>query len=479
VFRLYDSQYSLLRLYSTVQNIMYSRALFALLLIAFKSDQFIQSFCDGKWEGSNSPDISSYQIVAARNHYNSSTARNSSLEFVNTACPAQVAHYTCYYLGDPQRAKIIEFKRFIPNPSSNEDDGCLPFHPLEFLELIRNREVILHGDSIIGNVWTSLFCSLYSVTESKYFIDFKKLVKQCDELCPLGKAAHSYKHGGSIKFEHFNTTIHFMLANSYSPNLVKFIESHKHSIIIYNVGLHYNEKPKFDKDMGSAASALSAYFVDKRQRNESIPLVFFAETSPQHFDANPNGYYGQLTGNYAGVRKCVPIVKEGIEGHNLSTIYQADWRNRLVTKHFESLIQQGDITSIPWAKGLYEQYDQHIETSPFSFTPFDCTHWCFPSGVDRYMLLILYNALFRRLDPVKWKLYNEERNIDTQSKSLGPVEGDLVKSMVRKEIFLIQNGQKRIFTSWDAFEGRGYSLNNVRGVDEATLNKFETGPPLD
>jgi hypothetical protein len=334
--------------------------------LTFRSgSQSIKNFCDGKWERSSIPDVSSYPIIAARSHYNSSTSTESSLEFINTACPAQVAHYTCYYHGDTKRAQNIEFKRFIPDPPTTENEACLPFHPVEFLELIRNKEVIFYGDSILGNLWTSLFCSLYSTTHSTYSINFIKLDK-CDELlCPLGEASHSYNHGGSIKFEHFNVTMHYMLVNTYDSNFVKFIDMNKDKIIIYNVGLHYNDEKQFDHDMEEAASALSTYFNSKRQQNESLPLLFFAESSPQHFPVNPNGYYDQLTQNYIGIKQCLPIIKEGETGHDSQSIYQADWRNRLVEKHFQTLLQQGAITLIPWAKGLYDQYDQHLEIFTF------------------------------------------------------------------------------------------------------------------
>jgi hypothetical protein len=298
------------------------------LLLAFRAKCQLQSFCDGKWEASNISDISSYPILAARNHYNLSTARESAVEFVNTACPAQVAHYTCYYHGDTQRAQNIEFKRFIPNPPTNDSDGCVSFHPLEFLELIRNRVVIFHGDSILGNVWTSLFCSLYSASKSLYSIDFRKLIKGGDILCPLGEAAHSYNQGGTIKFPHFNVTLHFALMNEYYSTFTKFIEFNKNYIIIYNTGLHYNEEAKFNHDMKEAASALSNYFTNKRHRNETIPLLFFAETTPQHFNTTANGYYDEIALNHKGSKQCVPTVKEGVEGHNFTRLLEADWRNR-------------------------------------------------------------------------------------------------------------------------------------------------------
>jgi hypothetical protein len=120
-----------------------------------------------------------------------------------------------------------------------------------------------------------------------------------------------------------------------------------------------------------------------------------------------------------------------------------------------------------------------LKFSPFYYVPFDCTHWCFPSGADRYMLLMLYNTLFRRVDVTQWKVLNQENLTEDKLKGTGLMEGDLVKSSRQREIYLIQNGQKRLFNSWDAFAGRGYSLDKVKMIDETMLNKIEIGSLLE
>jgi hypothetical protein len=68
-----------------------------------------------------------------------------------------------------------------------------------------------------------------------------------------------------------------------------------------------------------------------------------------------------------------------------------DWRNDILHNEFSSLIRQGHVTIVPLVKGLQSQYDAHAGDDV------DCTHWCYPSGIQKYWHQIYYNAIERRL----------------------------------------------------------------------------------
>jgi hypothetical protein len=95
------------------------------------------------------------------------------------------------------------------------------------------------------------------------------------------------------------------------------------------------------------------------------------------------------------------------------------------------------------------------------------------------MLLLLYNTLLRRLDPMKWKLYHQENVKDNKLKLLGLEEGDIVKAPKERETYRLEKGKKSLFKSWGAFVHRGYSMNDVKTVGKDILNEIELGPPLD
>eukprot|EP01033_Poteriospumella_lacustris_P009197 gene9197-6614_t len=463
-----------------------------------------------------------------------SVYNTSVRDFLESACPAQVAHYTCYYHGNASHAQELEFRRYVPHQVStndprnadNDDSTCLPFRLVEFLSLLRNRRVFFLGDSILGNLYVSLFCSLYHVAESHHRINFIKLYS-CDKvLCPFDSESHSYNHADVLTFREYNASLFYFIYNQVDFDLRRVADHFgmtADDVLVINPGIHYNDRNLFTGHLRVLHSQLTGMWADRDFRARA-PTVLFAESTPQHFPAQAegqaNGYYPQLTTGFQGERKCRPFVGPNSTAEERQRVYESDWRNRLVEQELGDLIAVGNlsaplsaadldqpfITRVPLAAGLYDQFDAHLESSPFVFVPYDCTHWCFPGGVDRYMHLMLYNALWRALRrtqqrqdlqklikdsaPVqeKWRHQQEQRDKSVKEhdrtwRQRGlPANlraGSVVKVDRQQAIYFVnEQGQCQMFNSWSAFVSRGYDLSNVVSVTMDELRLMEEGPPL-
>ena len=78
---------------------------------------------------------------------------------------------------------------------------------------------------------------------------------------------------------------------------------------------------------------------------------------------------------------------------NATLVAEHDYRNAIL----HALLKNDNVfTIIPIAHGLYSQWDAHVEGSKIvSYAGFDCTHWCYPSGVFKFVQRMVYNYIVR------------------------------------------------------------------------------------
>lgn len=405
----------------------------------------------------------------------------------------------------------------------NSTDQCMPFWPLEFLSLVRDRRVFFVGDSIMGNLFISLLCALYHTSEAVYRVNFVKLYHCDNVLCPLNEAKHSYNRGGAITFHATNTTLTYTMINSPSKDVAGVLERYgvtSGDILVLNPGLHFNDKDKYRNAMETLKESLQSL---KTSTPERFPIIFYNEITPQHFPDMPNGYYAQITENYSGTRICKPFY-DPTNSSSVRAAHAQDWRNRIMEDVLASLISKGDVTVIPIASALYDQYDAHLGTSPFYYVPFDCTHWCFPGNVDRYMQLMLFNGILRKLrtivpngskhhvkatdtkqtansknstsatTPIRARppstleleqmlqpaYVNDESWQSALVSSLGLKAGDIIGVKSQRAIYMLDNaGRKCVFNSWDAFVRRGFDVSQVKQLSVDDFVLIPDGPPLE
>lgn len=494
------------------------------------------AYCEGSWKSSRTADPASYPIVASRQPLRIDDYNTSVRDFLESACPAQTAHYTCYYHGNTTHAQELEFRRYIPyhfstsNPRNEDNDHstCLLFRPFEFLSLLRNRRMFFLGDSILGNLYVSLFCSLYHVSESHHRVNFIKLFG-CDKvLCPFDTESHSYNHGDVLTFREFNTSLFFFIFNKIEFDLrgvVDYYGMTADDIVIINQGIHYNEPKSFAGHLRSFHLQLNKLWSNHDFRTR-MPILLYAESTPQHFPAEmenqANGYYKPVTTTQEQLpvnrtRKCRSFISSKPTTEEKQRVYKSDWRNRLVEHELGSFLAAANIsaplsitdldrpfiTRVPLAASLYDQFDAHLETSPFLWVPFDCTHWCFPGGVDRYMHLMLYNAVWRALRRVQQRqdlqkltkdsttiqemrrqpLDNSVKEHDRTWRQRGlPANlhaGSLIKMSHQRTIYYINDqGQRQMINSWEGFVSRGFDMAKVVTVSMEEFRLIEEGLPL-
>jgi hypothetical protein len=349
--------------------------------------------CEGHWQQLDH-EPNDYHISASRTPFLANKANLSIDTFIKEACPAQVALYTCYFSHDDQaRSKRIERMSFV----ADNDEQCRPFFPAEFLRLLRNRRVLFHGDSTSGQLWTSLVCSLYHIEESYVHTAFWG-GGEChrSRRCPVEplpdnqfNPLHAYLSSGYINFRHSNTSlIHYAENHLQSlPTHVRNFALGPEDVVVVGHGLH-NSEPK---PWASEIEGFRRYLEEQLLGTDSVhaPLYFVLHSTPQHFDSS-NGYFDFGDQAHMSKTPCVPLARYN-ESTDRSRLYVNDWRNQILEKELSAnpfLLKK--LTVIPISLGLNSRFDAHPPVH-------DCTHWCFPGGIYKYLHRQLFAALSARL----------------------------------------------------------------------------------
>lgn len=340
--------------------------------------------CPGRWMDYTSDFYQHFQgITGFAGDY-------SEMQLRQEACPAETFMHNCFFHGDTARANMLIKRNWF-----SSDKNCIPFWPHNFLDKIKNKKLYFAGDSTMMQVWSQLFCSLYSSTSTEFKPFFMYHRGGTDDVhndiynsktCPFG-ASHCHLTMASAWFPLINASMHFTWVNRYGTEqiLQKIISHNKLSsqdIIIANVGIHYNfgEQQLLERDLRLFLRDIHSI----KDQNINMPLISFLESLPQHFSGNRlgNGYYNREEAGTA----CADVVH-----NNISHAHAMDWRNRIV----ESVL--GDtIPLIRIADALLSQYDTHLNgnnSKVVEFSTADCTHYCAPSGVFRYIHTMIYNTL--------------------------------------------------------------------------------------
>ena len=210
-----------------------------------------------------------YLLNGARTRYDPVHISKSVHKFLREACPAQQAGYSCYYTdtNDEERPKILEQRRFIPYNSST----CHPFTPHKFLHLLKNRRLLLLGDSVMGQTWESLVCALYNLPglTTHLFTYFSQHVLNANNplLVPvpidfsrLGEQnpLHGHIVSGYLAIKELNLVISFQRHEPHAPDnnkpqqhqhrehsireVIDMYRLEEYDIVIFNMGLHYNNE---------------------------------------------------------------------------------------------------------------------------------------------------------------------------------------------------------------------------------------------
>lgn len=431
----------------------------------------VAGYCEGSWEQLAFAD-DKYHIDAARTVHDP----QSNQLWLAQACPAQIAVYTCYFHGNASKSAELERRRFVLHGGSVGKETCEPFFPIDFLQSIRGKRLVLIGDSIMGQLWVSLVCTLHSLVHNRLDVEFGRLPGCNDIICPdphSGK--HSFLEGGWMHFPSFNATISHVVQSKFDlQDVLRVFRSHRlgaRDIVTMNFGVHYNREEEYDAAMKQFRDELlvgvygdgSTNTTTQNVHNNTLPRILYFQSAPQHFRGS-SGYYDQNTQRYPYGFQCEPVA-------SLSLRRAADWRNRVIDRYLSS---SPSIHIVRIAEALYSQYDAHIGLEPYVNTPIDCTHWCFPSGIFKYLHLMLHNAIHRTAAAPL--MFQESSGGYFYGPALS--EGDLVRGRGARDVYLLQNGKRFPFNSLSAFVSRGYDFDNVVTVADAAISLIPLGVAL-
>ncbi|RYH30818.1 hypothetical protein EON65_04060 [archaeon] len=412
----------------------------------------------------------------SRVHYDRNHSEDIYRQFLDEACPAQGFSNNCYYHdGDPysdappsNRSKLLELREFV-----SDDNSCMTFYPHEFLNLIKGRRIVMIGDSLTSEVWRSLVCHLYKVTAMDVKLQWthaprylRNSINYQKFLCPFDKFHCVNPHEGDAFIPHSNTSLHirdFILFRG--GELSSILNSLKlrngYDIVIFNFGLHYSDRLEFNHAFERLMLELSEY----EQAHDSLPIFIVRESTPQHFPILPNGYY---TKEIYKIDSCGYVDPEKIR--------QGDWRNQvaidLINRHNRNSAWHIGILRV--AEGLYSQWDAHVAIGPMlrGFRPPDCSHWCQPGGVHRYLLTMIANALQEELGKFHGRLPTASAvHLPYPDKTLLNCSSGL---------YLIDHAIKFHFVNSQTFDLMGYDWRLVKQVHDADngLDNYPTGSPF-
>ncbi len=244
------------------------------------------------------------------------------------------------------------------------------------------------GDSVTGQLWTMIACSIHGITPGEYKIIYEE-------------SPHSGLDEGKVFYKEYNFTF-LLLSTSVKYHqhdegfvgLKHFEEDCNHldgfltysnvsspfDVVVMNIGLHQNHALAFFR-------IVKKYVEQYSQMNPlTRPIFMWRETTPQHFDWHnedvpnedvPMGYHFTMTKD--------PVC---YDYSNYSLAYSQDFRNRLA----ELLMKKYDIPIMRIYNATRTETNSHTGLAQGrKFT--DCTHFCQDSGVFYYMRDLFYNIV--------------------------------------------------------------------------------------
>jgi hypothetical protein len=319
-----------------------------LLLYTPKTQDFLDQLCtNGTWISSPTtfPYYFPYESV-------------SEEEWAKHACPIAVTAHVgpqtnCYYHANGMKSgREIEDRIF----QSSGPHQCKQSDPTGWLQLLRNKRVLLIGDSCPRQIWDALVIELWRGTPG--------------EIVNPGK---------TIYYPAYNITLHaeVLRYGRYAGDLLHSQNSFDIAVVAF--GLHFNEYPgkpardidrfDFETELVKLANDIEAIVANP---TSSLTQIFAMETFPQHFHGMENGYF---QGTFRPT-SCSPLDETSLTRYNAT-----DWRSLALDK----VLKPRNIPILRISKALVSQWDAHIVE--------DCTHYCITSAVFRHILNVMYNGL--------------------------------------------------------------------------------------
>jgi hypothetical protein len=255
--------------------------------------------CDGVWVQHDGP--KSHRFLGLNRTFEEYGSNYSKI--LLEMCPTETFYYNCFYHGAGDRASSLLNREWL-----SHDARCEQFDPLKFFEKLRNRNLYMLGDSVMGQNWNALICRLldsipvtdiiiYSIHWLQYQGGTLELTKAYNEnTCPVGASHCLLGYESIIHLRKFNVTIVYrrsaMDLHIGLVDAIKIYPISDNDVIIANNGLHYSD-PVWYRDI---IQKLYHVLASIKPAN-----FYFMESTPQHFasvrlfvptcDKNPSSFF--------------------------------------------------------------------------------------------------------------------------------------------------------------------------------------------
>jgi len=299
------------------------------------------------------------------------------------ACPVQMTIFTCYRHDIDRlhgKGSESELRYFQPLGCDIED-----FSPTKFLEIIRDRTILICCDSLSMQFYTELVCNLHGSTRSKYHIDWARLTgifgpQDCryntGDYCHLN-TAHVFYPEYNAHIKYIGTHLQNINGKAHGYNSLKdyqdygVLRNNQKDILLLNFGVHFHSKSAYVVPI----TALVNEYLENRSK---LPHVIWRETSPQHFK-NPDGLFSREG-------RCVSY-------KDYEHFYHSNFYNRAIEEVFQQF--NVDIPILRIYNSSKTEYFAHIDLQDRTDEKYlsDCTHFCQPSGVLNHWVELFYNAI--------------------------------------------------------------------------------------
>ena len=365
------------------------------------------------------------------------------MEFTtHSPCHCMTIRDNCFSQ-NPVRARELIRREF-----KGESERALPNVLADFMTSIRNKSLLMVGDSTLVATYASLVCHISQFVNTSHhlvwLIEPDKLIneKMGQKGCPGN--IHCHIISGYTTFPDHNATITYHQGNNYSKRMQRMmwslVEEGQHAVIV-NMGVHHNAYHTLHGDLLRFNADLKTWrhshphiswhwmesfpqhfsggnFDESRDTQKLIPLQqrlanISASISNSRSSSNDSSSTSISGGNSSSV-SAVDIVLQGTSKrsweklllctphHNDTYSHAQDWRNRLAESVFSDFTKNERMIRI--ARPLYSQWDSHVDYGDsvrgednMSHVK-DCTHYCLGSGVFRFVISQVMTAVTRCLE---------------------------------------------------------------------------------
>eukprot|EP00667_Euglena_gracilis_P015675 EG_transcript_16307 len=238
-----------------------------------------------------------------------------------------------------------------------------PFSAATFERLVRCRDLVLVGDSLLLQFWQTLVCLLRRRDTQ---LSPRWLKRFNEKLCRFG-AEHCVLHGGCATFPHMSSRLCYVSDRLLQKPFPAYGLSNT-SILVGSTGYHHRTQESFQ----NAVAAFVGHYVQLPPA--SRPVVIWSELPAQHFPQHPSGYYQRAWQQYT---HCAPVDREAGYAH--------DWRNRIADSYMKAV----GIPILRLWNATQPLWDFHVVSNgrTANAEP-DCTHYCLPGPTLQWAVVL-------------------------------------------------------------------------------------------